>query len=300
MEYKNLPDLKGLATLRAIVELGGVEQAGQRLNIGQPAVTKRLRSLEECYGFTLMQRKGRKLELTPAGERVYAYARLSLDHQESLFEDLKNLNAGLNSLSLEVTPSIGEHLLPELLLNFNERYPEYRIKSRMGYSRRIQTRIATGLSDMALLERAPDHPDILVQKWLEDELILVCAPMHRWSDKKSIPLEQLKQINFVLREPQSSNRMLLDQKIRDAGIENLPHNLEVGSDDTIIEMLNRGSHMSFLPRFTVAKALNKGFLRHIRVDSLKIKSTLWIARNNHSINNPVAEAFTQLLKTQSI
>ena len=44
MEYRNLPDLKCLATLRAIVELGGVEQAAQALNIGQPAVTKRLQS----------------------------------------------------------------------------------------------------------------------------------------------------------------------------------------------------------------------------------------------------------------
>ncbi len=46
MEYSHLPDLKGLAALRAIVELGGVEQAARYLHIGQPAVTKRLRSLD--------------------------------------------------------------------------------------------------------------------------------------------------------------------------------------------------------------------------------------------------------------
>jgi len=60
MEYKNLPDLKGLATLKAVVELGGVEQAAHKLYVGQPAVTKRLRALDVCYGIPLMQLKNRR------------------------------------------------------------------------------------------------------------------------------------------------------------------------------------------------------------------------------------------------
>ena len=164
MEYLNLPDLKGLAALRAVVELGGVDLAGKFLHIGQPAVTKRLRSLDECYGIPLMQRKGRKLELTAAGKKVYAYARLALDHQSTLIEDLYSLRQGKNQLRLEVTFAIGEHLLSDLLWHFSENFPEYKLQSRMGYSRHIQTRLATGLSDLALIEQAPDHPEILVQK----------------------------------------------------------------------------------------------------------------------------------------
>lgn len=300
MEYRNLPDLKGLAALRAVVELGGVEPAGQFLHIGQPAVTKRLRALEECYGTPLMHRKGRKLELTTAGDRVYAFSRLALDHQTTLLEDLQSLTQGQNKLRLEVTFAIGEQLLPHLLLSFADNYPEYRIQSRMGYSRRIQTRLATGLSDLALIERAPDHPDILVQKWFEDELILVCSPNHDLSNHNVIPIQQLTRQKFVLRESQSSMRLILDQKLQDAGIPHLPISLEVGSTDTIVEMLSRGRHMSFLPKFAVKDALKNNLLRHINVDPLKIKVTLWIARNRSNINNPVAEAFIQLLRKQSI
>jgi len=50
MEYRSLPDLRNLATLKAVVEQGGVAEAGRVLNIGQPAVTKRLRALDACYG----------------------------------------------------------------------------------------------------------------------------------------------------------------------------------------------------------------------------------------------------------
>jgi DNA-binding transcriptional LysR family regulator len=296
MEYRNLPDLSGLATLIAVVELGGVAEAGRALHIGQPAVTKRLRALDNCYGVDLMQRKARRLELTAAGEKVYAYARLALDHQRSLLDDLASLKEGRNTLRLDVTSSIGEHILPDLLLRFADNYPEYRILSRMGYTRRIQTRLATGLSDLALLEQAPDHPDILVQKWLDDEVILVCGPAHPLRDSDLIPITELGQLSYVLREQRSSMRVTLDDALHAIGIEQLPIAMEVGSTDTIVEMLQRGKHVSFLPRYVVEEMLRNGRLYHIKIQGLRIKSTLWIARTRSNLENAVAEAFIQLLR----
>ena len=296
MEYRNLPDLKCLASLKAVVELGGVEEAGQALHVGQPAITKRLRALDASYGVSLMNREGRRLELTPAGKRVYAYALLVLDHQNSLLDDLEILRAGQNRLRLEVTFSVGEHLLPDLLLQFNDAYPEYRIQSRMGYTRRIQTRLATGLADLALLEQAPDHPDILVQKWLDDELVLVCGPGHRLWGNQLLPVTELTNLSYVLREPQSSMRSILDKSLKDIGIQQIPIAMEVGSTDTIVEMLERGKHVSFLPRFAVEDALVDNTLFHIKTQGLRIKRTLWIARNRLNLNNDIAEMFIQLLR----
>ncbi len=289
MEYKELPEIRWLATLGAVVEGGGVEEAGRLLHIGQPAVTKRLRALDSCYGTPLMVRNGRKLVLTKAGERVYRYARLLLDNLQSLVR-------GENQLRLEVTFAIGEHLLPNLLLGFNERYPQYRIESRMGYTRRIQARLATGLSDLALLEQAPDHPEILVQRWLDDELLLVCGEGHPQRGIDLLPIAELDQQRYVLREANSSQRLILDKALRDIGIESIPVAMEVGSTETIIEMLQSGGHLSFLPRFAVAEALADGRLHHIRIEGLRIKRTLWIARTRSNLNNPVAEAFVELLR----
>jgi DNA-binding transcriptional LysR family regulator len=296
MEYINLPDLTGLATLKAVVELGGVAEAGQAMCVGQPAVTKRLRALDNYYGVDLMHRNGRRLELTPAGEKVYSYARLALDHQALLRDDLASLRAGQNRLRLEVTSDIGDHMLPELLLRFADAYPEYQIETRMGYSHRIQTRLATGLSDLALLEQAPEHPDILVQKWLEDELVLVCGPRHSRWDNGLLPIEELRRLNYVLREPGSSMRATLEKALTDIGIDQIPIAMEVGSTDTIVEMLLRGKHVSFLPRFAVEEALNTGSLYHIKIQGLRINRTLWIARTRSNLNNAVSEAFIQLLR----
>ncbi|MBF0187787.1 MAG: LysR family transcriptional regulator [Magnetococcales bacterium] len=288
--------MKALATLRAVVEQGGVEEAGVRMHVGQPAVTKRLRSLDESYGITLMQRKGRKLELTAAGERVYAFARLVLDHQSLLLDDLSFLREGRNRLRLEVNTAIGEHLLPDLLLQFNDAHPEYQIESRMGYTRRIQTRLSTGLADLALLEQAPDNPEILVQKWLDDELLLVCGRGHPLWGKGMIPLDRLEQLRYVLREPNSALRTVLDKALGDVGIRHLCIDMEVGSTDTIIEMINRGSHVSFLPRFAVDESLSNASLYHLKIHGLRIMRTLWIARTRANLNNKVVEAFIRLLR----
>lgn len=296
MEYKSLPDLKALATLREIVERGGVAEAGRVMNIGQPAVTKRLRALERCFDVELMVRESGRLRLTEAGERVYRFARLVMDHQAELDNDLRQLRVGRDRLRLAVTQSIGEHLLPDLLLAFADAYPNFRIDSRVGYSRSIHTRLATGLADLALTEIQPDHPDVLVQRWLDDELVLVCSPNHPQGQRDMLPVAEIAQLHYVLRERESSMRITLDRTLSDIGIDEIPVAMEVGSTDTIVEILERGRHVSFLPRFAVQASIDAGQLHLIRVEGLRIMRTLWIARTRANLDNPIAEAFIALIR----
>lgn len=299
MEYKLLPELDGWAALRAVVEKGGVIEAARVLRIGQPAVTKRLKTLEACYGVRLMERVGGRLRLTPAGEKVYLLAVQTLDRHFALREDLQSVASGQTTLRLEVTFAIGEHLLPSLLLQFSERFPDYRVNSRMGYGRRIQTRLASGVTDLALLESAPDHPDILVQKWMEDELWLVCGPQHPLAGTELLPVEQVPQLNYVLRERRSAIRDTLDEALRRIGIERVNVAMEVGSTDAIVEILSRGRHVSFLPRFAVIERVAQGRLARLKVTGFRIMRVLWIARHRANLDHPVAEAFIALLREKA-
>lgn len=298
MEYKNLPDLAGLAALRAVVEHGGVSNAASRLFIGQPAVTKRLRALDACYGSILMERVSGRLRLTAAGQKVYTFAVQTLDRNALLNEDLQNLADGSDLLRLDVTFSIGDHFLPELLVQFSERFPQYNINSRLGYSKGIQTRLVTGLADLAIMENAPDHPDIMVQKWLEDELWLTVGPRHPLAINERIQIEakQLTTLSYVLREKRAAVRETAEEALQNIGISDLNIKMEVGSTDAIVEILQRGGHASFLPRFAVEKHVNQGELFHIKISNLIIKRTLWIARNRSSLDHQVAESFISILR----
>lgn len=300
MEYKNLPELDGWAALRAVVEKGGVSAAAATLNIGQPAVTKRLRALENCYGLPLMERSGNRLKMTKAGEKVYMLAVQTLDRQLALREELQHLARGETSMRLEVSFSIGEHLLPDLLMLFSDQHPQFKVESRMAYSRQIQADLAMGMANLALLEYAPDHPDVLVQKWADDELWLVCGANHSLAGTDMLPVEQLKELSYVLRERRSSPRVALSEALNHIGITDLDIAMEVGSTDTIVEMLARGKHVSFLPKFAVEDDVRAGELFHIKVTGFRIMRTLWIARNRSNLDHPVAEAFIQMLRSTTI
>ncbi|MCG8123853.1 MAG: LysR substrate-binding domain-containing protein, partial [Candidatus Thiodiazotropha taylori] len=98
-------------------------------------------------------------------------------------------------------------------------------------------------------------------------------------------------------EARSSMRLTLDKALKDVGVGSLPVTMEVGSTDTIVEMLQHGRHVSFLPRFTVDDGLQAGSLYHIKIQGLRIKRILWIARTRSNLNNDVAEAFISLLRS---
>jgi len=296
MEYTNLPDLDGWASLRAVVEKGGVTEAATALHVSQSAISKRLKMLEECYGVPLMERVSGRLRLTDAGEKVYMLATLTLDRQLLLREEINAMAKGKTSLRMEVTFGIGEHLLPDLLLSFKEQHPDYEIDFRLNYSRQIQKELATERVDMALLEIAPDHPDILVQKWMEDELWLVCGSNHPLSGTEWLTVEDLASLNYVLREKHSSIRESLDDAIRRIGIDKLNIAMEVASSEAIIDILERGKHVSFMPRFAVYERVTQGELFHIKVTGFRILRTLWIARNRAALDHPVAEAFINLIR----
>ncbi len=296
MEYKNLPEIRWWAALRAVVERGTVSAAADVLNVGQPAVTKRLRALEACYGLALTERVGGRVQLTEAGDKVYLLAVQTLDRQLSLRHELKALVRGKTTLHLNVSMAIGEHFLPRFLLRFAELFPEYRVNSRLGYSRQIQTNLANGLVDLVLLERPPDHPDLMVQKWMDDELLLVCGPNHPLAEEEMIPMTMLLDLSYVLREPGSSPRLDLDEAIERIGFKELDVALEVGATDALIDVLMPGSHVSFLPRFAVIDGIEAGRLHHIKVSGFRIMRTLWIARHRNNIDHPVADAFISIVR----
>ena len=278
-----------------VVERGGVQEAAYALHIGQPAISKRLKVLEQVYGLALFEKVGQKLRLTAAGQKLYVLAVQTLDRHSSLQEEFANLTRGQDMLRLCVTFGIAEHFLSNLLLIFSQRHPAYKIQSRLAYSREIQTNLATGIADLGLLESAPEHPDILVQKWLDDELWLICGQRHSFAQEQ-ITQQELPLYRYVLREKQSAVTQTLQETLKRLQIPSLPVVMEVGSTEAIINILNQGEYFSFLPKYIVQEHVKIGRLRHIPISGLVILRTLWIARHRDQVQHPVADAFIKIMR----
>ncbi|MDH5228631.1 MAG: LysR family transcriptional regulator [Gammaproteobacteria bacterium] len=296
MEYNKLPDLKSLATLQAVVERGGVSEAAKLLNIGQPAVTKRLRSLETLYATPIMERVSGRLQLTDVGQQIYQFAVLTTNFHQRLQKSLADLNQGKRTLRLEVTMAIGEHFLPAWLVRFADTHPQYRVESRLAYGRIIEPRLAVGQIDLAVMENAPDHPDVLVQQWRTDEIVMVCGAQHPIARRKKLRMQDLFDLNFVLREKNAALREHMDRLLEQHGIQDLNISMEVGSTAAIIDILHSGRHVSFLPLFAVASEIDNGQLVTLPIKDLYTRRTLWIVRHRMHLNHPVANAFIEMLQ----
>lgn len=295
MEYRDLPDLKGMAALRAVIDKGGVNEAAAALHITQPAISKRLKGLEACYGVALTERVSGRLRLTSAGQRVYRLAVQILDRNLALHRELTAMAEGVGVLNLEVSHAIGEQFLAGWLRTFNQQWPSYKIISRVGYSRHIGIRVAAGQTDLAVLETAPDHPDVLVRKWQDDELWVVCGRRHPLAERDSIDLDELVQQEFVLRERQASARALFEQTLEQLDMPAIEATLEVGSNQALIELVADGRHLGVLPRFVATAANYRERIHQIQVRGLLIRRTLWIAQHRNQLDNEVAGTFVSLL-----
>jgi len=294
----HLPDLNGLAALRAVVENGGVSAAARSLHVGQSAVTKRLRALESCYALPLTERVDGRLRLTTAGEKVYALAVQTLERQLAVQQELESMARGQYRLRLIATHDISEHFLPSLLMRFHESCPDCEIKIRVAYGQQIQQELIAGLANLALLENAPDHPEVLVQKWTDDELWLVCAPTHPRAGEESLPIEALADFAYVLRERGAVIRDTIEDAWKAAGL-TCRVEIELGPTQALIDIIKQGNYASFLPRFAVEPQVKLGELKHIQVRDFAIQRSLWIARNRCDLKHPAAEAFIDLLRSLS-
>ena len=124
----------------------------------------------------------------------------------------------------------------------------------------------------------------------------MCGHKHPLAGTDLIDVEQLRKPAFVLRESRSSVREATDEALRRIGIESLNVKLEVGATDAILDILERGRHMSFLPRFAVLDRVEAGVLARIKVKGFRLMRTLWIARHRTHLDHPVAEAFVKMLR----
>lgn len=297
MDPQRFPSLGGLAALAALVEGGGVAQAAKRLSIGQSALTKRLQALQASYPVRLFSHINGQLRLTEAGERVYALATRVLELQQATWQELQALSQDKPLLRISATHDISEYLLPELLVAYQAHHPDCQVKSHVAYWLQILQDLATGTSaDVALLEQPLDHPEILMQKWRDDELWLVCRPDHPFAEHARIAPSQISALTLIFRETDSSIRETVENSLHSFGVSGLNVALEIGPSEAIISAIRCSDHMGFLPRFAVQARVAAGELQRIEMEGIEIKRALWLARNRKRLGHAPSEEFIGLLR----
>ena len=174
-------DVRDLALVREIAGTGSVTRAGARLHVTQSALSHRLRSVESRLGTPLFLRLGKKMVLTPAGERVLATARRVLDELERAENELRVLaRDGSGVLRLCTQCYTGYHWLPPLLRAFHAKHPRVDVQIAVDATYRPVEALLAGEIDLAVLTASVDDARLLVRPLFDDEMLAVVAPAIRW------------------------------------------------------------------------------------------------------------------------
>lgn len=281
-----------LPTFLAVLEHGRISAAARAVHLSQPAVTARIRRLEEELGAALFTRSVHGVEPTAAGERLGGYAR---EVQRVLDEAVAEIGAEgheLGPLKLWASTTIAAHVLPSVLARFRARHAAVPFHLHIGNTEEVVEAVRAGDADLGLVEGHARAAGVRLEPWLDDELVPVVGPDATFGIRK---LADLARVPILWREPGSGTRDVLARALRKAGVRARPKpfDLVLGTSEAIAGGAAAGLGVAFLSRWALGPHLASGRLRPVPALDLVVRRTFRWARPAGALS-PSAETFLRL------
>ncbi len=250
--------LRQLEIFVAVARAGSVSRAARQLSLSQSATSTSLGEFERQFDCQLFDRLGKRLRLNELGQHLLPRAAALLDRAVEVEETLRG-QAGIGALQVGATLTIGNYLAALLVGAFMRRHPESRIRLHVHNTDTVVDRVANYMLDLGLIEGECNHRDVEVTPWIEDELVVFCAPDHPLADVGQISAEQLFDEAWILREEGSGTRRTLDYALRDFP-DRLNIRLELEHTEAIKRAVESGLGIGCISRLALRDAFRRGNL----------------------------------------
>lgn len=253
--------LRHMKIFEAVFRHSNITKAAEELHLAQPSVSVAVRELEEYYGICLFERLGRRIVPTELGKEFYGYALHIVSLFDEMEQKIRNWDA-LGVIRIGASITIGTHILPPLLKQYQALYPELRTEVTIGKSAVIEQHILENKIDIGLIENQSEHPDINVLPFMEDYMQAIVAPDHPLAKYSQVTLEQLAQYPFLMREKGSAGREILDACF---ALEQITvHPLwESASTQAIVRGVAEGLGVAVLPCLLIRKNIEEHTVKMI-------------------------------------
>ena len=247
-----------------VARRGSVSRAAEALFVTQPTLTARLHSLERELGAALFVRTPHGMRLTDAGRAWVPYAERALralvDGRDVL-EQVKSASAG--HLMIGAAPAVSTYVLPGLLEKFVAAHPRVEVSVRTGHSEDVVDLVLRDEVQIGL-GRAIRHPDLELRPFHTEELVLVCAPDHRFTRRRSVDMEEVAAERLIMFDLTSSYYEITQAAFLSVGVK-LRGLMELDSIEAAKKMVERSLGVALLPRTAVAREVESKTLRLVRM-----------------------------------
>ena len=207
-------DFDQLTTFLEVVKLGNFSRAGEKVFRSQSAVSAQIRQLEQEYGTRLLDRSGKRVALTPAGDVLFEYAnRLLALRGESLRAVADQDSTPRGVLAIGANEATCLYVLPDTFGEYRRRYSDVQISIYRNFSHKILERLQDGLIDVGIVTMPVKAPSLVVRRIFHDRLMLMTSPNHPLAEMDAVPVEAM--VNYPVILPKAGHtRKTMDKLLR--------------------------------------------------------------------------------------
>ncbi len=296
-------DLRQLEVFLKVVDLKSFSKAAKAVFLAQASVSERISTLETMVGVRLLDRLGRQVSPTKAGELLYKHAVLLLDMKKTAcleMQEFMGIKRGDIHLGGSTIP--GEYILPKVLGLFCREYPLVSIQLSVADSVSIETGVLGGSLELGVIGSKTVQKALICHELWADELVLAIPAKHRWADLKTISVETLFEEPFIFRERGSGTFKIFDKYLRAAGTRGLIDLKAVarfGTSTAVKEGIKAGLGISILSSRALETELTWGVLKTLKLENLTMRRSFYLIRDKRRVSSPLCSALCDFLMNTS-
>ncbi|MCE4263517.1 transcriptional regulator CynR [Rhodococcus globerulus] len=288
-------ELRHIRYLLAVAEHGNFTRAAESLHVSQPTLSQQIKQLESALRVQLLDRSGRTVRTTDAGEAFLHYARRALqdlDAAERAIHDVQDLSRG--SLRLATTPTFAAYLVGPLMDRFTTRHPGIAVTVQEMTQDRIEAELARDGLDVGIAFADVRSEEIESESLFVETLSLVVGEEHSHAGRsKPLPAKTLEDQALVLLSSDFATRLHIDRYFKQQDI--TPRTaIEVSSIGAIVEIVRRGSLATVLPD---AITLEQRGLSSIPLSPALPTRTVALLRRKGAYRTAAGRAFAEMAST---
>jgi len=292
-------DLWRLNIFIKVIDSGSFSKAADQVLLTQPTVSSHINDLEAHYGCRLIDRLGKEVAPTRAGQLLYKYARklITLQNEtESVMAEYHGKMRGHLHIGGSTIP--GEYILPAVIGRYTADYPEAKVSLSIGDTRQITAEVLAGTLECGIVGALTKNSKLIQEEIATDKLCLVVPADHKWAERRRVSIKNVFTEPFIVRERGSGTLQALLDSLSAAGHKSGALNIvaEMGSTTAVIQGIKNKVGLSVLSTLAVQEELLAGHLRAIPVAGLKLQRSFYLTINKQRTLSPLCKSFFAYLR----
>lgn len=267
-------NLEELQTFIKLCEIKNFTKTAELLSMSQPTVSLHIKNLEQQFQTQLIQRSPKQVSVTPTGEILLDQAKQILQlYDQTKQQILEHHHSIQGDLTIGASFTIGEYILPRLLVQFKTLHPHLSLQIVIGNTEEIVEAVKKFKVDVGLIEGTTNEKSLIIEPFMKDELVVIAPSTHALATKAQLCVTDLQNEEWLSREVGSGTRTSLTHFLHANGLK-IKSILTISSNQGIKQSVMNGLGLSLLSQYVVNKEVESGDLATLQLDTPPLIRTL--------------------------